>query len=315
MEERIIIIFFAIVFDLLFGDPVWFYHPVRLIGLFVRKSEGFFRSLFAKQLRIAGMVFTIAFSGLVLAIVSCLILITSSISLYAGMIMNVLLIGIALAINSLAKEGWVVRKYLKDGNIDQARKRVQTIVSRDLSNEDEQGIVRALLESMTENLSDGVIAPLFFAIIGGAPGIWFYKTVNTLDSMIGYRNDEYKDFGWFAARLDDVLNFIPARLTGGLIIVTSFLLGQHPIIGLRVWARDRKKGPSPNGGIPIITFAGARDIALGGDCIDQQGRTIQIPLVGGRKRTFGREEIAWALAFHYGVTLLFCLMIFSLYFT
>jgi adenosylcobinamide-phosphate synthase len=136
-------------------------------------------------------------------------------------------------------------------------------------------------------------------MLGGGPLALTYKAVNTLDSMVGYKNEKYKDFGWFSARADDVINYFPARITGILIVVTATITFQHPIKALRSWIRDAQKGPSPNGGIPIVTFAGARDITLGGDCFAQDGSRICIPKVGGKREGLLFDDIKWANGFVY----------------
>ena len=142
-------------------------------------------------------------------------------------------------------------------------------------------------------------------MIGGLPGIWFYKTINTLDSMVGYKNERYLEFGWFSAKLDDVVNLIPARITGVLMLLSSLLLHKNTKQALKGWKNDAQKGPSPNGGIPIVTFAGAQDIMLGGDCKDRKGTVISIPYVGGSRRSLTISDISSVLLFHYLSSFLF----------
>lgn len=206
-----------------------------------------------------------------------------------------------LAIGSLTREARVIYRYLLDNKIDKARLRVQEIVSRDMSNADEHQIVRATLETVTENLSDGIIAPLFFYLIGGPVGILIYKIVNTLDSMIAYKNNKYIKYGWFSAKIDDLFNYIPARLTGIIIIFIAFIRNDSAKGAIKAWKIDAQKGPSPNGGIPIVTYAGARNIRLGGPCYNKEGNTIAIPYVGG-KNSFSKSEIKTVVFYTYTAT-------------
>ncbi|MBI2473070.1 cobalamin biosynthesis protein CobD [Candidatus Uhrbacteria bacterium] len=299
---------FAVLADLMIGDPQWLYHPVQGIGFLIETFEPRFRRRIRNK-KWAGIVFALFIIFLCTVSALSLLLLAYRIHFFVGLAVHVLGIASALSVKSLAREGWVVRRLLQKQDIEGARKRVSLIVSRDLSHEDKQGILRALIETMTENLSDGVIAPLFFAIFGGMPGIWFYKTVNTLDSMIGYKNQRYKDFGWFAAKLDDVVNYIPARMTGILIVMTSVLFFKKTKQALWAWYRDAQKGPSPNGGIPIVVFAGAQDISLGGNCFDQSGNLIEIPHVGGQRKELHISDLHWTLIFHYTCIFLFLLFI------
>ncbi|MFH1429950.1 MAG: adenosylcobinamide-phosphate synthase CbiB [Candidatus Uhrbacteria bacterium] len=303
-----LILILAIILDLIVGDPPWLPHPVRWIGWLASTLEPFFRMLCGRFLRIAGVLFTLLIISIVMSLVTVISIAAFLIAPIIGVATQIALIASALAVKSLAREGWIIRRLLRQGSIKSARVRVQRIVSRNMEQENERGIIRALIETMTENVSDGVIAPLCFALIAGAPGIWFYKTINTLDSMIGYRNDHYRKFGWFAARLDDVVNYIPARITGTLIVFTALFTKQSARGSILAWIRDAQKGPSPNGGIPIVAFAGARDIQLGGNCVDQGGHTIEIPTVGGHRTTLTTMDISWCLVFHYSTTGLFLIL-------
>jgi len=304
------IILISVALDLIVGDPRFFYHPVLVIGKFARFLEEILYKYTNKQ--VLGVIFNLIIVGLVTGFVYLAVYLSFLASPILGVISQVLFISVALAVNSLAKEGFAVVRLLKNGDVNGARLRVSTIVSRDMSSEGNRGIIRAVIESMTENLSDAVVAPLFFAVIGGAPGIWFYKSVNTLDSMVGYKDDHYGEFGWFSARFDDVVNYIPARITGVLILVAGFLTGGSVVGGVRAWFFDAQKGPSPNGGIPIVVFAGVRGIALGGDCFSKCGRKTTIPLVGGSRVELVKKDVNNALIVHFLVTFLFLTVVFAL---
>ena len=177
-----------------------------------------------------------------------------------------------------------------------------------MSKANEQEIVRAVIETTTENISDGIIAPLFFFAIGGPLAMFVYKIANTLDSMIGYKNKKYLKFGWFSAKMDDFLNLIPARITGFLILAVAFFTKDSAKKSWKAWMRDAQRGPSPNGGIPIVTYAGARNIKLGGPCEDKEGNIIPIPYVGGEK-SFGKEEIKKVIFYTYAVSVLMLILI------
>lgn len=302
--EMVLIILSAIILDLAIGDPKWLPHPIRWMGFFIAKLDNLLR-IKVNNLKIAGigLWFIIVVGTAVVSI--AVLLMATWINVWLGVLVNIIMIFYALAIRSLTDEGRVMRRLLKRGDLEGARNRLQTIVSRDCSREEQRGIIRGTIETITENLSDGVIAPLLFAMLGGGPLALTYKAVNTLDSMVGYKNEKYKDFGWFSARADDVINYIPARITGILIVVTATMTFQHPIKALRSWIRDAQKGPSPNGGIPIVTFAGARDIELGGDCFAQDGSRICIPKVGGMREKLMLDDIKWANVFVYFAVIIF----------
>ncbi len=305
----------ALLLDLIIGDPVWFYHPVRAVGLCINYLEPKFRELFKHNLRVAGALMTI-----LIVCSTFFLILTIQIALYGihpllGVAFNVFGMYTAFALRSLTNEGWRIRTMLIREEIELARECTSLIVSRNMSREGKQGIIRATIESLTENLSDGVIAPLFYAMIGGAPLALTYKAINTLDSMIGYRDEKYFYFGWFAARLDDVANFIPARITGALLVISSFVLRKNTLYAIKAWARDGQKGPSPNGGIPIVTFAGAMDIQLGGDCWGADVNLIHIPRVGGTRTHLSANDIFWANIFIYTSTAIMILVYLSFVFT
>jgi adenosylcobinamide-phosphate synthase len=295
----------AIVLDSILGDPQWLYHPVRIIGTCATAFEKVLRRWLPKHLRRAGIILTVSIVGGTFVLTQALCVGFSALSPWLGMLCNILGMYTAFALHSLSREGWEIRTLIKRGDLKTAKERVSLLVSRDMEREGEQGILRATLETLTENMSDGVIGPMLFAMLGGAPLALTYKAVNTLDSMIGYRNEHYRDFGWCAARLDDVVNLIPARITGALLVISAFLLGKHPFLAARAWWRDAQKGPSPNGGIPIVTFAGALDLRLGGNCWDKEGNQIVIPYVGGTRPMLTPNDIVWANIFLYLSTALF----------
>ena len=293
------IIALAIILDFILGDPLWLYHPVRLIGFLANKLEKLLRKTLPYSLKLAGVILNITIVGGTFAFFYFVSLSIFKVNYYLGFGFEAVFIYFSLAINSLTKEGRIIKKMLANNQTAQAKARIRTLVSRDLSQESRNGLIRATLETFTENLSDGVIAPLFFAMLGGAPLAMTYKAVNTLDSMVGYKNERYKDLGWFSAKLDDIVNYIPARITGLLIIFSSAVLLKHPLKALKAWRNSSKKCPSPNGGIPIATFAGAMNIILGGDCYDKEGRVVKIPEVGAGRKELLISDIKWVNIFIY----------------
>lgn len=294
------ILLISIIIDILIADPFWLYHPVQFIGLVSMHTEKYLRKVKFISLYILGFIHWL----LVMVFFITLFFIIEKTLSFNNILLNIFYIYITyslLAIGSLTREARVIYRYLLDNKIDKARLRVQEIVSRDMSNADEHQIVRATLETVTENLSDGIIAPLFFYLIGGPVGILIYKIVNTLDSMIAYKNNKYIKYGWFSAKIDDLFNYIPARLTGIIIIFIAFIRNDSAKGAIKAWKIDAQKGPSPNGGIPIVTYAGARNIRLGGPCYNKEGNTIAIPYVGG-KNSFSKSEIKTVVFYTYTAT-------------
>ena len=298
----------AFLLDIVFADPFWLYHPVQAMGLFSVFIEKILRRIKFCSLYILGIVHWIINLLFFTAIFFTISHFLQKIGAVYVKIFYIYLTYSFLAIGSLTREARVIYKLLKSKDIDSARKRVQGIVSRDMSDSNEAQITRAVIETVTENISDGIIAPLFFYALGGPFLMLVYKLSNTLDSMIGYKNEKYIKYGWFSARMDDLLNIIPARLTGILIILTSYIHRDSAKTGLQAWNRDAQKGPSPNGGIPIVTYAGARNIKLGGPCKIKSGEIINIPYVGG-ENNFSKEEIKTVIFYAYSSSFLMIIIV------
>jgi adenosylcobinamide-phosphate synthase len=242
----------AVALDLALGDPRWLPHPVRAIGWMIAKGEVLVRRS-GVPLRLGGVVLC---SG-VMAITAGVVHATLP---YA----NIYWAYSFLALRSLDFEATKVIRTLEAGNLPAARKQLGMIVGRDTAHLDEAGIVRAVVETVSENFGDGVVAPVFYLALLGPVGMAVYKAVNTLDSMVGYKDERYRELGWASARLDDVLNFIPARLAALTVWSVAGLVRLNSVRSVRVTLRDAQKQPSPNSGWPEAAFAGALGVQLGG---------------------------------------------------
>lgn len=266
----------AYITDIIIGDPHWAPHPVRAIGRAIEAAEYHLRRWFAgyaeSGLRAAGIIL-----ALVIPIVTYFIfyllamgLERSGMRLIAAIVM-IYLIASSLATRELIRSAGAVIDSVRNDDLPGARRRLSMIVGRDTEHLDRRGIIRATVETLAENASDGIVAPMFYFVIGGLPLTLAYKAVNTLDSMVGYRNDRYRDLGWASARLDDIANFVPARITGLLIVAATYLSAlftrSNRSSGSNAWhimLRDGRRHASPNSGIPEAAMAGALGIRLGG---------------------------------------------------
>lgn len=269
------------ILDLLIGDPNNPFHPVRGIGWLASKLEIIFRRFLKKYLRLAGLIVWVLTIISTFIITYGIIFVFSEINKYLALIVQGIIIYFCISAKGLVVEGYGVMKYLKEGDIKKARKRLSYIVGRDTENLDSNGVIRAVIETIAENISDGVIAPILFAGIFGAAGSMVYKAVNTMDSMFGYKNDRYIEFGYFPAKLDDVFNYIPARITGILIVISSFFLKKNYKNSLKTYKRDRYNHTSPNSAHPEAAMAGALDIQLGGSNY-YFGKIVEKPLIGDK---------------------------------
>ena len=246
----------GVALDLAIGDPPWLPHPVRGIGWLARVCEGPLR-VSGLPLRVAGLLFW------ALIVASCTAAVWATVR-FGPDWLSIYWIWSLLACRDLDVEAGRVVRALAKNDPEQARKWLSWIVGRDTATLDEPDMLRATFETVAENLSDGVIAPLFWLAIAGPAGMAAYKAINTLDSIVGYRNQRYSEFGWASARLDDVANFIPARLTAVLIWMAALLPGFQALRSIRVTLRDGGSHPSPNSGYPEAAVAGALGVQLGG---------------------------------------------------
>ena len=257
----------ALLFDMILGDPRSALHPVALIGRLIAGIEGQLLVLSdsATLKKIKGGLLVLLVLAISYGAVYWLVRgLEQVFSPMAAIAFEALLLSFTISPRSLTEAGREIQEQLVDGDMDEARRLVGQIVGRDTQNLGEQEITRATVETMAENIVDGIISPLFFAWIGGVPLAFLYRAVNTMDSMIGYRNARYGDFGMVAARTDDVFNFIPARITGILIVISAALLRLDPAGAAKSIWRDAAKHPSPNSGISEAGVAGALGVQLGG---------------------------------------------------
>ena len=297
-------IIFGVFLDMLIGDPHGMPHPVRAIGALISSLEKFFRNHFSAHLKAAGAALASIVIVLSAAVPYLLLRVCYLVHPAAGVIAESVLCFTLLAGKSLTDETMAVYRPLREGNTEAARQAVSMVVGRDTSVLDRDGITRAAVETVAENTSDGVTAPLLYIALFGAVGGFFYKSVNTMDSMIGYRNERYREIGFFAARLDDLLNFIPSRLTALFMIAAAYLLRMDAKGAWRIWRRDRRKHESPNSAQTESVCAGALGIRLAGDAV-YFGRICHKPYIGDNDRPIEAEDIVRANRLMHVTALLF----------
>lgn len=300
-------ILLALALDFLLGDPRWFPHPVCFIGRFAAGAENKCRSLFVNP-KLAGcmtVVVVLAGTGLVTGAV---LYGSHLLSPVLGTVCSILFLYFCLAAKGLADHSKDVWLALDRDDISAARTKVGMIVGRDTSELDQGGVTRACVESVAENTVDGVTAPLFWAIIAGPLGAILYKCVNTMDSAFGYKNEHYLHFGWAPARLDDLVNFIPARLTGLITVMAAYILGMRGGDAWRIFRRDRLRHSSPNAGQTEAAVAGALGIRLGGSGV-YFGEKVKKPTLGDSVTKPTAEHIVQSNKILMMVTILFTVLL------
>lgn len=294
MEYHIIALVAGYILDLIVGDPHWLYHPVRLIGAYINLLE---KCLYnhdnprSGNNRLRGGILAIMVM-LTTGLVTAGILIgTYIINVYAGVVVESIFTYWILAGRSLEVESMAVYKALKDKGLEAGRYAVSMIVGRDTNALDETGVIKAAVETVAENASDGVIAPFLYTVIGGPVLGSMYKAINTMDSMIGYKNDRYEYFGTVAAKMDDVVNYIPARISAILICIMSLLLpGFYGREAVRIFIRDRYNHKSPNSAQTESAMAGALRVRLAGDAW-YFGKLVRKPYMGDDIRPIELRDI------------------------
>lgn len=282
--------------DCLLGDPLWLPHPIRLFG----NSIAFFTEKLNhgrnRRWKGAAIAFAlVAFTYISLEVVFLLL------QKYEWVYLALASIGVfyGLANRSLIQESYKVMRSLKTNGLEAGREQLSYVVGRDTRTLNEQQIRTAVLETLAENLSDGVIAPLFFYGLGGVPAMMAYKMANTLDSMIGYKNEKYREFGWFAARFDDVINFIPARITSLLMV----LLSLSPR-GLAYIFKFGRKHSSPNAGYPEAALSGILNCRFGGPNV-YHGALVEKPYIGANPRILTYPDFRITCVLNFSTCLVF----------
>ncbi len=312
MLDRIIVIVAAFLLDMICGDPHWLWHPVQGIGLIIKYVEAFLRSVFrinaereADKIRkrVAGVIMVILVIAISLVPVCLILYLAGRINRYVRLGVEIIICYQMLAARSLCVESMKVYYALRDGTIEDARTAVSMIVGRDTASLNEEGVTKAAVETVAENTSDGVIAPLFYMALFGVYGAFVYKAINTMDSMTGYKNDHYIYFGTCAAKLDDIANFIPARLGALLMVAASYLTGLDGKGAWRIFKRDRYNHASPNSAQSEAVCAGALSVELAGDAY-YFGKLYKKKTIGDHIRDICPEDIRRANKLMYVTSIL-----------
>ena len=300
--------------DLIFGDPRWLYHPVCLIGNLISVLEKGIRKIFPKTNAgelAGGFVETLLVCLFSFGIPGAILYILYGHFPLAGVILETFWCYQLLATRSLRDESMKVHDRLVNGTIEEARYAVSMIVGRDTQELTETGVTKAAVETVAENCSDGVIAPMIYMALGGAPLMFLYKGINTMDSMLGYKNDKYLYFGRCSAKLDDVANYLPARISGWLMVAASFVCGMDGKNAAKIYLRDRRNHASPNSAQTEAAMAGALDVQLAGNAY-YFGKLYEKPTIGDPIRAVEPEDIRRSNRLMYGTAvlgILICLII------
>ncbi len=321
MKERFIILLAAFLLDLLLGDPPYPFHPVRLMGKVIIMSEKGVRFFFQipvgqgnekgtlKKIRSlsAGGFLVILVLLICAGLPAIMFLYIKQRFRFFSFILSLAWVYQLLSARDMKDEAMKVYDSLEKEDLPKARQCLSRIVGRDTDSLDRKGIIMATIETVAENTSDGVIAPMLFYYLFDIPGIFFYKASNTMDSMLGYKNEKYRYFGRAAARLDDLCNFIPSRLTAFLFILSAFLTGFDWKEAWRIMWRDAGKHNSPNAGWPESAVAGALGLRLGGPA-SYFGKISDKAWLGDRKREYLNESIPCCCRLMYVSSLLFFIL-------
>lgn len=316
--------FMGFLLDLLLGDPQGLPHPVRFMGWWINTVENGLQRLLqkgqekgkkrnpAKEVR-AGVVLVVLVTGGTVLVGAALFFGAYGIHPYVGILVETIMTWQILAVKSLKTESMKVYRSLKEEGLKEAQKAVSMIVGRDTKVLDETGVIKATVETVAENTSDGVIAPMLYAAVGGPVFGLFYKAVNTMDSMVGYKNDRYLYLGRAAAKLDDLVNYIPARISAYCMILAAAMGGKcfDSVRAYRIYKRDNRKHASPNSAQTESVCAGALGICLAGDA-SYFGRIVKKPYIGDACREVECEDIKRAnrlLYFTAWIGELLCLMV------
>lgn len=293
MTISLVALVMGYILDLIFGDPYWMPHPVRFIGNLISILEKVIRRFMPKTKRgeyIGGIILTVMVVSISMVIPLVIILMAKSINTYLALTVETFMCYQILATKSLKVESMKVYDELEKNDLPSARKAVSMIVGRDTKDLTFSGVAKAAVETVAENTSDGIIAPMIFIAIGGAPMGFFYKAINTMDSMVGYKNEKHMNFGRFAAKLDDVVNYLPARISAYQMILSSFFLRYDYKNAFKIYKRDRYNHASPNSAQTESVCAGALDVQLAGNAY-YFGKLYEKPTIGDNIREINYDDI------------------------
>lgn len=301
-------LFIGYVLDSIFGEPLGALHPIRLIGKLIEITEKLLRQLKKYNLseKSKGMLLWFIVTFVSYVVPFFILYSLNKINVLLALVVESIMILFVFATKSLKDESMKVHQALLNGDIMEARRYLSYIVGRDTENLTEEQIIKATVETISENTSDGVIAPMLFVILGGAPLGFFYKAVNTLDSMVGYKNEKYINFGRFTAKADDYINFIPSRFAAYLMIAASYILSLDYKNAFKIYKRDRYNHLSPNSAQTESVCAGALNIMLGGSNF-YGGVLVHKKNIGDDSRAPEKDDIIKANNLMY-VTSLLCLV-------
>lgn len=305
----------AFLIDTIIGDPRTKYHPVVLMGKLIALLEHcFYRADDSDNKKfVMGIMLVIITLLISYEVAAAIMLLSYQLPFsWGSAAVGGLLLSFTISPNSLAKAGKGIYALLIMGELTEAREKVGWIVGRDTKDLDDAEIARATIETIAENTVDGIIAPLFFFVLGGVPLAVLYRAANTMDSMIGYKNEKYLYFGRGAAKLDDVLNYIPARITAMLFLFSALILGFDYRNAYRIMQRDAAKHPSPNGGYAEATMAGALHIRLGG-MNSYFGRKSFRAYMGDAMILIAPQHIMAAIRMMYTATVLFIIVLYTMF--
>lgn len=298
LDPHIAIVLGAVVMDLFLGDPRTLPHPVVIIGWLISWLEGVLRQRISDP-RLAGVALLVITVGASYLVAAALIYLGTLVAPAVGFLVALYLAWVSIAARSLHSESARVVEALERGDLPAARLALSYIVGRETAQLDEPEIIRGAVETVAENTGDGVVAPLFYLMLGGPALAIAYKAVNTLDSMVGYKNERYLEFGWASARFDDLANFIPARLTAFLMVLAAPLCGLDGTGSWRILRRDCRNHASPNSGFPEAAAAGALGVRLGG-ANRYFGRIVEKPTIGDPVRPLSLAAYAGVVRLMYG---------------
>ncbi|MFW6230224.1 MAG: adenosylcobinamide-phosphate synthase CbiB [Halanaerobium sp.] len=307
--QAVSLLLIALIIDLIISDPEWILHPVVIIGSLISRLENILRieTDSSARKKEKGALLVLIVLSLSYLLPFYILKLAGEINNYFFYLLQVFLLSLTLALKGLITAGKEVYRPLKAGDLKKARKKVNLIVGRDCSQSSKKEVIRAVLETLAENTSDGILAPAFYYLLGGLPLAFLYKAVNTMDSMLGYKNERYLDFGFAAAKTDDLFNFIPARITALLMIAASVLLNYNYKAAFKTVRQDASAHPSPNAGFPEAAAAGALSLRFGGYNYYHGQKSFRA-YIGEPKKSFEINDILKLNRLIYFTVLLFILL-------